>query len=295
MILANWVARQVSRRLQRLERAALAIAEGDFTVRAPVEGDDDLAGLGRAFNEMVEQLDASRERERSFLMSVGHDLRTPLTTLQGYAEAIDAGEVEPDEVRRVGEVLHRQTDRLSRLIEDLMILARLEAREFTLRPETVELTAHIRGLVEGHRHRANEIGVGLVADLDEVGAVEIDPDRVGQVLGNLVDNALRYTPEGGTVTVALADGNEEVSLLVADTGMGIDAGDLSHVFDRLYVAQRYRPVRPEGSGLGLAIVNELTTTLGGSIDVASTPGSGTSVAVQLPRNGRRVDSLPAMS
>lgn len=287
VILANWVARQVARRLQRLETASRAIADGDFTVRAPEEGDDDLARLGHAFNEMVLQLDASRTRERDFLMSVGHDLRTPLTTLQGYAEAIDAGEVEAAEMRRVGEVLHRQTDRLSRLIEDLMMLARLEAREFTLRPEIVELTAHVGGLVEAYRRRAEEIHVELVADLTEVGEVQVDPDRVAQILGNLIENALRYTPEAGTVTVTLNDDDEWVSLRVADTGSGIDPSDLSRVFDRLYVAQHYRPVRPEGSGLGLSIVKELTTALGGHIDVASTPGTGTTVTVRLPRTDGR--------
>ena len=280
VILANWVAGQVSRRLQRLETTSRAIADGDFTVRAPEEGDDDLARLGGAFNEMVAQLDAGRRRERDFLMSVGHDLRTPLTTLQGYAEAIDAGEIEADEMRRVGEVLHRQTDRLSRLIEDLMMLARLEAREFTLRPEHVGLSAHVSGLVETYRPRATAVDVELVSDIDEVGDVYIDPDRVGQILGNLIENALRYTPAGGNVTVTLR-GGDRVALEVTDTGVGVDPADLPRVFERLYVAQRYRPVRPEGSGLGLSIVKELTTALGGRVDVASTPGQGTTVKVLL--------------
>jgi signal transduction histidine kinase len=189
-------------------------------------------------------------------------------------------------MQRVGEVLHRQTDRLSRLVEDLMMLARLEAREFTLRPEIVELGAHIDGLVEAHRQRAEGMEVELVATLDEVGDVVIDPDRVDQILGNLIENALRYTPAGGSVTVTLQGGDEWVSLGVADTGAGIEADDVPRVFERLYVAQRYQPVRPEGSGLGLSIVKELTEALGGWVEFVSAPDLGTTVTVRLPR-GRR--------
>lgn len=282
VVLANWVAAQVGRRLDRLEETARAIAAGDFAVRAPVEGTDDVARLGAAFNEMAVQLDEVRRRERDFLMSVGHDLRTPLTTLRGYAEALDAGEIEQDDLPRVAAVLHRQTDRLSRLIEDLTLLARLEAREFTLRPEAVELSAHIRGLVDSHRPHAVAVDVAFEAEIDEVGTIEVDPDRVGQILGNLVSNALRYTPEGGTVTVGLRDSPEGVVLTVADTGPGIDEEDLPRVFERLYVAQRYRPVRPEGSGLGLSIVKELTSAIGGTVTVASALGEGTTVVVVIP-------------
>lgn len=283
VILAGWVAGQVGRRLQRLEDASQAIADGDFTVRAPTEGSDDVARLGEAFNDMAAQLESGRRRERDFLMSVGHDLRTPLTTLRGYAEALDSGEIAADDLARVGGVLHRQTDRLGRLIDDLTLLARLEAREFSLRPETVDLSAHINELVEATRADADEMGVSLITQFDEVGSIEIDPDRIGQIVGNLLSNALRYTPEGGTVTVGLADHGEAVRLTVADTGPGIDADDLPRVFERLYVAQRYRPVRPEGSGLGLSIVQELTTALGGSVDVASSLGHGTTVTVDVPK------------
>lgn len=283
VILASWVARQVGRRLERLEATSRSIADGDFSVRARVDGDDDVARLGAAFNDMVAQLDEGRRRERDFLMSVGHDLRTPLTTLRGYAEALDAGEIDNDDLSRVGAVLHRQTDRLSRLVDDLTLLARLEAREFTLRSEEVELTAHIRGLVESHRPRAEAMDVSLESAIAEVGMVQIDPDRVGQIVGNLLSNALRYTPEGGTVTVGLQGVVDTVALTVSDTGPGIDPEDLPRVFERLYVAQRYRPVRPEGSGLGLSIVKELTAALQGSVVVESDLGSGTRVIVEIPR------------
>lgn len=282
--IAVGVARRFGRRVERLAQAAAGLASGDPSVRAPAEGDDEIARLGEAFNEMAERLFAARTREREFLMSVGHDLRTPLTTIRGYAEALDAGTVRSDDLARVAGVLHRQTDRLSRLIEDLMLLARLEAREFTLRPEEVDLTAHLREVVEAHRPRAVAAGVSLESDLSEVGRVMLDPDRVSQILGNLIDNALRYTPDSGRVAVSLRDRGRAVAIEVADTGTGIEPEDLPRVFERLYVSQKYRPLRAEGSGLGLSIVRELVSALGGEATAASTPGRGTTVTVVLPRS-----------
>ena len=285
VFLSAAVARRIGRRLDALGDASARLASGDYEVRAPDHGRDDVDRLGGAFNDMVARLDDSRRRERDFLMSVGHDLRTPLTTLRGYAEALDAGEIEAADLARVGGVMRRQTDRLSRLIEDLTLLSRLEAREFTLRPEAVDLTAHVEGLVDVHRVRADEIHVDLRSELSAVGTVTVDPDRIDQILGNLIDNALRYTPEGGTIIVGLAPAGDQVVLSVADTGPGIDPNDLHRVFERLYVAQRYRPVRPEGSGLGLAIVKELAEAMGGSVAVASELGKGTAVTVHLPESG----------
>lgn len=286
VVLANWVASFLSRRLHRLESTSRTIAAGDFSARAPTEGSDDVARLGTAFNEMAAQLEESQRRERDFLMSVGHDLRTPLTTLRGYAEALQAGQVNEEDLPRVAGVLHRQTDRLSRLIDDLTLLARLEAREFTLRPEPVELSAHLAGIVESYRERAEQSHISLVTQIADTGVITIDPDRIGQIMGNLLTNAMRYTPEGGEVRVGLASTAEEVVLTVADSGPGIDSEDLPRVFERLYVAQRYRPLRPEGSGLGLTIVRELSNALGGTVSVDSALGEGTVATVRLPRMAR---------
>ncbi|MCP3974664.1 MAG: HAMP domain-containing histidine kinase [bacterium] len=277
------VSRRLGRRLAGLEEAAIGLASGDLGARAPVEGGDDLAELSSTFNHMAASLQRSQRRERDFLMSVGHDLRTPLTTIRGYAEGLAAGIIEPEDFPRVADVLHRQTDRLSRLVEDLMLLARLEAREFTMRPERVDLAAHVKEIVEAHRVRAEKLGVRFEAHIQPVGIVEVDPDRVAQLLGNLVDNALRYTPEQGSVVLSLTGNPELFTLEIADTGPGIDPEDIPRVFERLYVAQHYRPVRPEGSGLGLSIVKELVDALGGRVDVMSEPGHGTTVRLSLPK------------
>ncbi len=279
---ARILSRSLERRLQPLAEAARAVSAGDLTARAEPEGDDELAALADAFNEMAERLGEARAREREFLLSVGHDLRTPLTTIGGYAEALAEGIDDPDEVRRIASVLDTQSRRLRRLIEDVMLLARLESAEFTLRPEPVDLSAHLAEVVAGFEPRARAARVELVARFEAVGLRLIDPDRVAQLVGNLVENALRYTPEAGTVTVELVGLPSEVTIRVGDTGAGIDPEDLPHVFERFYVARRYREARPEGSGLGLSIVARLVEAMGGRVGVDSRPGEGTTVTVEIP-------------
>ena len=281
-VLAGSLSRSTGTRFAALQAASRSVAGGDLAARVPAGGDDELADMGVAFNEMAEQLEAARRREREFLVSVGHDLRTPLTTIAGYAEAMHEGRVPAGDLERVAAVLGSESGRLQRLVEDLMLLSRIEAPEFTLRPEPVDLAGHLRGVVEAFRARADVDRIRLAAAIDEVGIVEIDPDRIAQVVGNLMENALRYTPEAGTVTLTLIREAGGLLMAVTDSGPGIDPVDVPHVFERLYVATRYRPLRPEGSGLGLSIVRQLVTAMGGRADVVSQPGAGTTIRVHLP-------------
>ena len=281
-IAASWISGPIGRRLRGMSDAAAQVADGDLTVRVEEGGGDEVSDLARSFNLMAADLEETRRRERDFLMNVSHDIRTPLTTIAGYAEALEDGSVAPDQVQRVAGVLGTQTARLGRLVEDLMQLSRLEAREFTLRPEPVDLCAHLTEVVEGFRPRAEAAGLRFFVEIGPTGIVKVDPDRVAQIAANLVENALRYTPEGAAVTVSMVADPEGAALAVRDTGPGIDADDVAHLFERLYVAERYRPVRPEGSGLGLSIVKELTDAMGGSVSVDSALGGGTTVRVWLP-------------
>jgi two-component system sensor histidine kinase BaeS len=284
-VLAGSFSRFAAGRLGRLQAATRRLAGGDLTARVPVEGGDELGEMAVAFNDMAGQLEEARRREREFLVAVGHDLRTPLTTIGGYAEAMGEGRITAADMARVGGVLGAESDRLRRLIEDLMLLSRIEAAEFTLRPEPVDLAAHLRGVLDGFRGRTEAARVQLVAAIDDVGTITADPDRIAQVVGNLLENALRYTPEAGTVTLALRRGAGGLVLEVTDSGPGIDPGDLPHVFERLYVATRYRPVRPEGSGLGLAIVHQLVEEMGGTAEVVAPQGGGTTIRLTLPERG----------
>lgn len=279
---ARLLSSQLARRLEPLADASRAVAGGDMTARVPALGDPDLDAVGVAFNDMASELEATQEREREFILGVGHDLRTPLTTIGGYAEAMESGDLDPEEQRRIGAVLGRQSRQLGRLIEDLTTLARLDEPEFSLRQETVDIGAHVSEVVEGFSRRADELGVDLSVDVTSPAIAETDPDRVSQIAQNLVENALRFTPETGSVKVSVGSDDETVTIAVVDSGAGISPEDLPHVFDRHFVG-RQRSVRKEGSGLGLSIVKGLVDRMGGSVAAESTPGRGTTITVKLDR------------
>lgn len=280
--LGIWFGRSLSRRLRGLEDVAEAVGGGNLDVRAEVDGADEIASVAEAFNSMTNQLQSAHNREREFLMSVSHDLRTPLTTIRGYAEALDAGDIAPDDLPRVAGVLNTQADQLSRLVEDVMLLGRLEAHHYTLRLEPVDVSALVMGVTDGFMPQAAACAVSLSVDAGETGDRVVDPDRMVQVLSNLIENALRYTPEMGSIAVTLTDNAHGFVVDVHNTGPGIAEVDLPRVFDRLYVADRYRAVRPSGSGLGLAIVAELMTTMGGTVTCESDVSSGTTFRVAFP-------------
>ncbi|MFQ5522482.1 MAG: ATP-binding protein [Acidimicrobiia bacterium] len=287
-LLARLLSAQLTRRLEPLAEASHRLAEGDLSVRVPDLKDPELGEVATAFNEMAEELEQSRITEREFILGVGHDLRTPLTTISGYAEALEEAEFDPSEVQRIGGVLSTQSRQLRRLIEDLTTLARLDQREFSLRKETVDVGAHVAEVVEGFRRRAAEMGVTLEVDAAEGVIVETDPDRLSQIAQNLVENALRYTPETGRVQVRVADDGDRVVIEVSDTGVGIPEEDLPRVFDRHYVG-RQRVVRKEGSGLGLSIVEGLVERMGGEVAAASKVGEGTTIRLWLPRGGDQTE------
>jgi signal transduction histidine kinase len=277
--LGVWFTRSLSLRLGNVGETARRVGEGDLSARADVAGTDEIASVAMAVNDMASDLERSRRREQEFLMDVGHDLRTPLTTIRGYAEALDRGDVPPDEMSSAAEAMHRQTDQLSRLVEDVMLLARLETREFTLRPETVDVGPIVYGIAESYRVRADSESISLDFEDPSAAVAFVDPDRVAQIVGNLLDNALRYTPEGGRIAVGVRVEAGTVHVRIVNTGPVISPNDLPHVFERLYAADRYRAARPSGSGLGLAIVKELVGAMGGSVSATSDHATGTTFDV----------------
>ncbi len=279
---ARLLATQLANRLEPLADASRRVASGDMTARVPEVGDHDLDQVGTAFNDMASELAAARDREREFILGVGHDLRTPLTTIGGYAEALEAGELSEEELSRIGVVLGVQSRQLGRLIDDLSILARLEQAEFSLREESVDIGAHVAEVVEGFTRKAADLGVGLSVVAEPDLMLDTDPDRLGQIAQNLVENALRHTPEAGSVTVSVRSAGDAVEIEVADSGIGITEEDLPHVFDRHYVG-RNRSVHKEGTGLGLSIVRGLVDRLEGTVSATSRPGHGTTILVSFPK------------
>ena len=278
-VLSLLLARSVARPVGRVAEATQALAADGRAEPVPETGPAELESLARSFNEMAEQLDASRESERNFLLSVSHELKTPLTAIRGYAEGLAEGAFSPDAA--AGTILV-EARRLERLVQDLLDLARMNRREFSVRREPVDLAEVAREAVARHDGSARSFGVELVAAAEDAW-VEADPDRVLQIASNLIENALRETPRGGAVTVRTA----ERRLVVSDTGPGLAPDDLARAFDRFYLYDKYGRERPVGSGLGLAIVKQLAQAMGGDVVVESDPGVGAVFTLELPRSPSR--------
>jgi two-component system OmpR family sensor kinase len=288
------LARAISRPIQRVADASRALAVGDVHGPLDLEGPAEVVALAEAFNYMSEELARARDAERTFLLSVSHELKTPLTAITGHAEALGDGVVPPE---RVAEVILRESKRLERLVRDLLDLARLDAHVFGVHPQRVDLAELADEAVVRFGPQANAFGVELSADGRGPAPAVADPDRVLQVLSNLIENALRITPEGGTVSVHAEPG----ALTVADTGPGLAEADVLRAFERFYLYERSGSAgRAVGTGLGLAIVRELTEAMGGSVGVESRPGAGSTFTVSLPRDesptpaGRRVPRSRAL-
>jgi two-component system sensor histidine kinase BaeS len=280
--LSLFVARSITRPLRRVGAATRALAAGERLEPLPTEGTTELAGLAEAFNRMTVQLAASQAAERDFLLSVSHELKTPLTAIRGYAEGLADGAFDEQEAARV---IGLEAGRLERLVRDLLDLARMQRSEFSVRTEPVDLSEIAREVVRRHETSAREFGVALRAEGSETW-VEADYDRMLQITSNLVENALRETPSGGRVTLRVEPG----LLTVADTGPGIPPEDVPHAFERFYLYDKAGKDRPVGSGLGLAIVKQLVTAMGGTVDVRS-GDEGTTFHVRLRMQTAGVDDL----
>lgn len=277
---ARVLSARLANELEPLAEASRRLASGDLSARVEPLDDPDLDSVAEAFNDMASDLEETNEREREFILGIGHDLRTPLTTIGGYAEALEAGDIDLEELSRIGGVLGVQSRQLGRLVEDLSTLARLAQPEFTLRLEEVDVGAHVTEVVKGFERRATELGISLGCSAEKGLLIETDPDRLGQIASNLVENALRHTPETGSIDVTISGAESGVRLEVRDSGSGIGPEDLAHVFDRHFVG-RERSVHKEGTGLGLSIVKGLVELMGGQVTATSDIGRGTRITVSL--------------
>ena len=282
-LVANRLGRRLARPLEAAQTVTRRIAGGDLDARVPEEpgADSEMASLAASINAMADSLARAQGAERQFLLSVSHDLRTPLTSIKGFAEAIEDGMVA--DVGAAAGVIASESRRLERLVNDLLALATLEARRFALMPQRLDLAAATSATVAGFAPAAAELGLSLAFAAEPAGEVEAtaDPDRVAQVAANLIENALRFaTREVRVVVTRNGDGPE---LWVEDDGPGISAQDMPRVFERLF-ASGPRPGRQISSGLGLAIVAELVTAMGGSVRAESPlgPAGGTRMVVGLP-------------
>ncbi len=279
IVVAAALGRRLTRPIRDARDATQRIAAGELGARVEgAGGEGALAELGAAINDMAISLERAQGLERQFLLSVSHDLRTPLTSIRGYAEAIsDGAATDPG---RAATVIQNEARRLERLVADLLDLAKLDARQFSFHPQVVDLAEVVADAVDGFRHQARDAGVNLSIDGPDGPVMTwVDPDRLGQVIANLLENGLKYAAMQLHVGYGSTDGGPRV--VVSDDGPGIAEDDRPHVFERLYVTRR-RPQRKEsGSGLGLAIVRELTEAMGGRVAARPRDGGGTQFVVDL--------------
>jgi two-component system, OmpR family, sensor histidine kinase BaeS len=290
LVLAAGVSVLVATRLMRPVRAVTAAARrmraGDGSARVVVRAGGEVGELGAAFNEMSEHLDRMERQRKAMVSDVSHELRTPLSNIRGWLEAAQDGVAELDPALTAS--LVEEAMLLQHIVDDLQQLALADAGRLRLRPEPVDVADLVEQVATIWRAAADAAGLTLAVEVTGRPYLDADPARLRQAVGNLLANAVRYTPPGGRVSLrAHADG-DDVLIEVADTGPGIAPGHLPHVFDRFWRAEKSRSRQTGGSGLGLAIVRQLAEAHGGSAGVRSEPGQGATFVLRLPRRAEIV-------
>ncbi len=275
------LARTISQPIRKLKEATQKVAEGELGYQVAVRANDELGDLADSFNRMSADLARSNELRRQMTADIAHELRTPLSVILGYTEALSEGKLSAS--AETFTVMHEEARHLQRLIEDLRTLSLADAGELPLMKQPVPPGVLLERAAVAHAPRAQEKAVAIeVKVLPDLPQVAVDPDRMAQVLSNLINNARRYTPQGGCVRLEAAGADTAVALKVIDNGAGIAAKDLPYVFDRFYRADESRHGGGGESGLGLAIAKSIVEAHGGTIAVESTPGQGSTFTITLP-------------
>ncbi|MFW6183649.1 MAG: sensor histidine kinase [Chloroflexota bacterium] len=278
-----WISRSLTSPLQELEEAAQAIGRRELGRRVQVDGSREMVAVGQAFNQMAAELERGEELRRKLMADVAHELRTPLSVLQGNLRAIidDVYPLDKAEVAR----LYDHTRHLSRLVQDLHDLAQAEARELPLNRSEVDVTTLVQRAAQLFEPLAEEEAVTLQESYpDRQVPVDADAARLTQVVQNLLANALRHTAAGGSIGLSVSETEEAVQIVVRDSGEGIQAEHLPHVFDRFYRVDSSRSRGSGGAGLGLAIARAIVEAHGGTVDAASAgAGQGSTFTITLPR------------
>jgi signal transduction histidine kinase len=294
IVLAVLVSNSVARPLRRTTAAASAIARGDYAQRAPEQGPHEVRELAHSFNQMAATVQRTQEMERDFLANVSHELKTPLTSIQGYSQAIlDGAAAQPGYAAKV---IHEEAARMHRMVEDLLDLARIESGQTPLRREHVHLGELLRSVADNLALRAAEQHISLQHTVGAVPDITGDNDRLAQVFTNLIDNAIAHTPPGGNVTLAARPADSGVEVAVNDTGKGIPPQDQERIFERFYQVDKSRArASRQGTGLGLTISKEIVEAHHGRIRVESVEGKGTTFYVWLPLPRPADETVPRVS
>jgi signal transduction histidine kinase len=280
-LITYFLSRRISAPVKALTLAARQLGQGDLSQRVQSKDKGEIGELAQAFNAMAENLERSEQLRRNMIADTAHELRTPLSNLKGYLEAIYDGVVkpDPDAIRSLDE----EANLLSRLVDDLQELSLAEANELKLNCQTEDIRKVVKQAIAVRQDQAAAKGVSVSADLPKkLSPVNIDSRRIGQVLLNLIDNAIAHTPRGGFITITAKQLDNCVEISVEDTGEGIPAEDLPNVFERFYRVDKSRARATGGTGLGLAIAKSLVEAHGGRIEVQSEEGKGSRFSFTIP-------------
>ncbi|MDB5078861.1 MAG: hypothetical protein JWP00_785 [Chloroflexi bacterium] len=279
------LARSLTRPLVRLTEASQAVARGDYGQRVQPEGGYELTRLAETFNQMTYNVDKSQRMQRQLIANVSHELKTPLTSIQGFSQAMLDGVLRrPEDFARPAEIISHETARMIRLVNGLLDLSKLESGQAALRLRELDLAEVLETCVDSFAPQASSNQIRLQADFNSPLKLNGDPDRLNQVFSNLIHNALKYTPAGGTIRIAAYPYDPNIIVSVTDSGEGIPAADLPNIFERFYQSDksRRRDLADEGTGLGLAISREIIQAHGGKIEAASELNKGSRFTIILP-------------
>ncbi len=284
LVLGVLIARALTQPLRELTVATRAVAAGDLAQQVAVRSQDELGELAHSFNQMSADLVRARDTRRQMTADIAHELRTPLSIILGHAEALHDGVLPP--TQETFYIIHDEAQRLNRQIEDLRTLTLADAGELSLTRRLSAPGAMLERAAAAHAPHAAQKGISLELDVaPDLPEIDVDPDRMAQVISNLLDNALRYTPSGQRVRLSALKGEKTVRLVIQDSGPGIAAEQLGRIFDRFYRADKSRQRDEGGSGLGLAIAKSLVLRHQGQIWAESQPGQGSAFIVELPAAG----------
>lgn len=294
-VVSFFISRSISGPLARITQASKQMARGNYDVNIPISGEDEVGRLAEAFNQMAKEVNTSQRMMKDLLANVSHELKTPLTSIQGFSQAMVDGVVSsPDDVREYSRTIHDEANRMGALVDDLLLLSQIESGQATMEHAHVDLPALLERTVARFQWTIRDAGLESRLRLDRLPDVHGDERRLEQVFSNLLQNAVRHTPRGGVITISghtLAGGH--VSIGVHNTGSVIPREDLPRVFERFFQVDRARTRKGGSGGLGLSIVTEIVEAHGGTVRAVSSEASGTEFLVILPsdqmsdvRNGR---------
>lgn len=274
---------RMTKPLKLMSEASKAMAKGDFSKRIPVTSDDEIGELAVSFNQMTNSLVQLEGMRKSFVANVSHELKTPMTTIGGFIDGILDGTIEPEKQRYYLNIVSDEVRRLSRLVQSMLSMAKLESGEFVLKPELFDFRELLCTIVISQEQRIESQKLNITG-LDEIQSISVNADRdlIHQVIYNLVDNAIKFTDESGTIDFKVKKDSKRLVFTITNTGKGIPENELPYVFDRFYKVDKSRSAVKNSTGLGLYIVKTILKAHGGSITVSSRENSFTSFSVTLP-------------